>query len=262
MIRLALCLLCLLARPAWAGAWTQDAGHWQTISGVILSDADHSYDSNAPIRFRRALFQVFAEYGLEDDITLFAATETAIVDARQGSAPAFHADDSAIEGGARWRFDGWAGLSDLGVFSVEVSGRAAGAFNFAVSADRSTGGSGAQARLLYGRSFKVWDRDGFVDLEAGGQMLSGARPLEVPLDLTAGIWVDADDMAMLQSFNLFAGAGAVAAYPAFASHKLQLSWVRRFSDRFLLQAGAFFSPAGHNALVEQGLCLSVWNRFP
>jgi hypothetical protein len=37
--------------------------------------------------------------------------------------------------------------------------------------------------------------------------------------------------------------------------------VRRLSDRFLVQAGAFFSPAGHNALAEQGLCLSLWSRF-
>jgi hypothetical protein len=107
----------------------------------------------------------------------------------------------------------------------------------------------------------VWDHDGFVDLEAGGRLLSGARPLEVPLDLTAGLWLDADDMAMLQSFNLSAAAGRIAAYPALASHKLQLSWVRRLSDRFLLQSAAFFSPAGRDALVEQGLCLSVWSRF-
>lgn len=261
MIRRMLCLLCLLPCPAWAGAWTQDEGRWQVISGVILSDADRSYDSKVPIQFRRALFQAFAEYGLDGDTTLFAAAESAIVDVRQGSAPAFHADDNAIEGGARWRFDPWAGLSALGVLSLEVSGRVAGAFNFAVSADRSTGGGGAQMRLLYGRSFKLWGHDSFVDLEAGGRLLSGARPLEVPLDLTAGAWLDADDMAMLQSFNLFAGAGGLAAYPAFASHKLQLSWVRKLSDRFLVQAGGFLSPAGHNALVERGFCLSLWSRF-
>ena len=28
-----------------------------------------------------------------------------------------------------------------------------------------------------------------------------------------------------------------------------------------LQAGGFFSPAGHNALVEQGASLSLWLRF-
>ena len=262
MILLCLCLLAfLLPGPARAGAWTQEEGRWQVISGVILSDADRSYDSNLPIQFRRTLLQAFAEYGLTAETTLFATAESAAVDIRQGSAPRFHASDNAIEGGARWRFDPWAGLSALGVFSLDVSARAAGAFNFAVSADRSTGGSSTQARLLYGRGFKLWDRDAFVDLEAGGRLLSGARPLELPLDLTAGVWLDPDDMAMVQSFNLSASAGHTAAYPAFTSHKLQFSWVRRLSDRFLVQAGAFFSPAGHNALVEQGACLSLWSRF-
>jgi hypothetical protein len=261
MIWLALCLLALLPCHARAGAWTQEEGRWQVISGVILSDAGRGYDSDLPIRFRRTLLQAFAEYGLSAETTLFATAESAIVDIRQGGAPRFHASDNAIEGGARWRFDPWAGLSALGVFSLDVSARTAGAFNFAVSADRHTGGSGAQARLLYGRGFKLWERDAFVDLEAGGRLLSGARPLEVPLDLTAGIWLDPGDMVMVQSFNLSAGAGRAAAYPAFASHKLQFSWVRRLSDRFLVQAGAFFSPAGHNALVEQGACLSLWSRF-
>ena len=35
----------------------------------------------------------------------------------------------------------------------------------------------------------------------------------------------------------------------------------RFSRRFSLQAGAFFSPAGQNALDERGLCLSLWSSF-
>lgn len=254
-------LAILLPGPAWAGAWTQAEDRWQVISGVIVSDAGRGYDSNLPIQFHRTLLQAFAEYGLTAQTTLFVTAESAAVDIRQGSAPRFRARDNAIEGGARWRFDSWAGLSALGVFSLDVSARTAGAFNFAVSADRHTGGSGTQVRLLYGRGFKLWDRDAFIDLEVGGRLLSGARPLEVPLDLTAGIWLDADDMAMAQSFNLSAGAGSTAAYPAFASHKLQFSWVRRLSDRFLVQAGAFFSPAGHNALVEQGVCLSLWSRF-
>jgi hypothetical protein len=68
-------------------------------------------------------------------------------------------------------------------------------------------------------------------------------------------------MVMAQNFNRIAGAGAIAAYPSFESHKLQFSWVRRMSRHFYLQSGAFFSPAGRNALDERGAVLSVWTRF-
>jgi hypothetical protein len=254
-------LLMCLPSAALAGAWTQDEGKWQVIAGTVLSAADRSFGAAAPIRFRRALLTTDTEYGVLPQVTLFAATETATVEVQQGTAPPFHAIDNAVEGGARLRFGEWLGLESLGVWSAEVSLRTAGAFNFAVSADRSTGGAGGQVRLLYGRGFKLWERDAFVGLELGRRLLGGPRPDETPFDLTAGLWLDRDSMVMAQSFNLFAGAGPIAAYPVFRSHKLQLSWVRRLSDRFLLQSAAFFSPAGRNALVEQGLCLSVWSRF-
>jgi hypothetical protein len=123
-----------------------------------------------------------------------------------------------------------------------------------------TVGSGSR-RFQYGRSFKLDDRDAFVEVDLGEDFMTGARPNETPLDITAGIWLGADNMVMAQSFNMFAGAGDVAAYPAFNSHKLQLSWVYRWSPRWLFQTGAFFSPAGNNALVEQGVAFSVWRRF-
>jgi protein XagA len=161
----------------------------------------------------------------------------------------------------RVRLDRWLGWDDVGVVSLEASYRTAGAFNFAVSANRSSGGNGAQLRLLYGRSFKLWDRDAYIDLEAGESFLTGGRPDETPFDVTAGLWLDGDNELMLQNFNLFGGANLAAGYYAFESHKLELSWVRRLSDKLLLQAGGFFSPAGRNALAEEGLCLSVWLRF-
>jgi protein XagA len=257
---LLLLLPLLLPQAAQAGAWTQEENAWQNISGLILSAADHSFGSSSPIRFRRALLQTYTEYGWEPDVTLFAATESAYVDVAQGGAP-YNAFDQAVEGGLRLRLDRWLGWDDVGVVSLEASYRTAGAFNFAVSANRSSGGNGAQLRLLYGRSFKLWNRDAYIDLEAGKSFLSGGRPDETPFDVTAGLWLDGDNELMLQSFNLFGGANPAAGYYAFESHKLELSWVRRLSDNLLLQGGGFFSPAGNNALAEQGLCLSVWLRF-
>jgi len=259
--RLIFALVLLGPCPAWAGAWTADPDGWLNISGVILSDSGRNFGSAAPLSFRHALLQTYTEYGWQPDMTLLFKTETSYVEVTQNGAAPYHAFDNAFEAGARWRFDPFAGWSDFGVFALEVTLRTAGAFNFAVSANRTAGGNGAQLRLLYGRGFKLWDMDGYVDLQAGESFLSGGRADETPLDFTAGLWLDNDNLAMLQSFNLFAGPGSLAAYPAFESHKLQLSWVRRITHSTSIQAGGFFSPIGHNALVEQGVCLSLWLRF-
>jgi hypothetical protein len=37
--------------------------------------------------------------------------------------------------------------------------------------------------------------------------------------------------------------------------------VWRIAPKFSLQAGAFVSPAGQNALVERGLLVALWSNF-
>jgi len=260
MTRALLAFFLLLPLPAFAGAWTMPEGEGQIITGAIASAADRSFGNTDSIRFRRILAQTYTEYGWKDGITLVAATENASVDVTQNGTP-FHAQDNAFAAGIRWRADALLGIGDWGVFSVEAGLRLAGAFNFAISANRDTGGQGGQLRFLYGNNFRLWDRDGFVSVELGEEFFTGERPNETPLDLTAGLWLGADHLLLAQSFNLYAGAGRIAAYPAFNSHKLELSWVYRWSPKMLFQLGAFVSPAGNNALVEQGLALSVWRRF-
>jgi hypothetical protein len=261
MRRALLAAFLLLPLPAFAGAWTQAEGEGQVILGAIASAADRTFGDATPIRFRRLLMQTYAEYGWRDGITLVAATETASVDVRQNNGAPFHAQDNALSAGLRWRLDPYFDRGDWGVLSVEASLRWAGAFNFAVSANRDAGGQGGQLRLLYGNGFRLWDRDGFVSAELGEDFFAGDRPNETPFDLTAGLWLGQNHLLLAQSFNLFAQKGRIAAYPAFDSHKLELSWVYRWSPRMLFQLGAFVSPAGSNALVERGLGLSVWRRF-
>jgi hypothetical protein len=258
MRRLLFCLLfALTPAAAQAGAWTREAGSWQQISSALGSAADRSFGTPTPIHFRKALLQTYTEYGLSNAVTLFAASESAYVEVTQGGLAPYNAFDNAIEGGARFHLR----RGDWGVLSLETSLRTAGAFNFAVSANPAADGDGGRLRLLYGRSFRMGARYGFLDVGAGRQFLSGDRADETELDVTLGLWLNPNNMVMVQSFNRFAGAGAIAAYSAFESHKLQFSWVRRMSRHFYLQAGGFFSPAGRNTLDEQGLALALWTRF-
>jgi hypothetical protein len=253
----ALVLLLLTPAPAMAGAWTAEAGSWQQITSLIGSMADRTYGTPAPIRFRKALLQTYTEHGWRDGVTVFLASESAYVEVTQDQLTPYSGFDNAIELGGRLRLHQTA----RDVVSLEASLRTAGAFNFAVAANPGAGGDGGRLRLLYGRSFQMFGRDAFVDIGLGRQFLSGDRADETGLDVTAGFWFAPGCMVMLQGFNIITGAGALSAYPAFRSHKLQLSWVRRLSPRFHVQAGGFFSPAGHNALEEQGAALSLWTRF-
>jgi len=260
---LALLLLVLACPGASAGAWTQAEDQWQIIGGVILSNADRAYDAHGygrtPVTFERALIQGSADYGWDDHLTLFARGETALAHYRDATTPTINAVDNALEVGGRLRL---MDDDDYGLLSVEGSVRTAGAFNFAVSANSLASGRSAGIRLLYGTSFKWREMDGFVDFETGETFLSHPRPNQTPIDLTVGLWLDGDTMAMVQSFNLIgAGGGSGQSYPYFRSHKLEASVVRKLSPRYSVQAGAFFSPAGQNALVEQGLCLSLWANF-
>ncbi|HVZ27742.1 MAG TPA: hypothetical protein VG798_03720 [Rhizomicrobium sp.] len=260
MRRSILLALLLLPAPAWAGAWTEGRGKWQLISGLIASEADRTFGTTAPISFRRALFQNYLEYGFRDGITLIGATETATVRIVQNGGAPFQTVDNAFAAGIRVRLDRYLKLGANDTMAVEAGWREAGAFNFAVSANRSAGGQGEEVHFLYGHTFKLGGRDGYIDIATGRDFLTGGRADETPFDFTAGWWISKSHLLMAQSFNLFSGAGRTAAYPAFNSHKLELSWVWRRSARTLFQLGAFYSPAGNNALVEEGVAFSVWRR--
>jgi protein XagA len=266
-MRRAVAALILLLSPgaAHAAAWTQAKGTWQVISGVVYSDAGLSFDNQGraatPTLFKRILEQNDIEYGLTNRLTLFARTETADVRTQSGTAAAIDAVDNALELGARFRLlRGPHLLSDYDVISVEGMVRSAGAFNFAYSANAAAAGRAAGVRLLYGSPFKLWNRDGFVNLEAGERWLSRPRPNETVADLTAGLWLTRRWLVMAQNFNVVSGP-AKAPYVYFRSHKLEASLAYKFSKHFTLQGGAFFSPAGQNALDERGLCLSLWTDF-
>jgi hypothetical protein len=255
----------VLPAAARAAAWTLPRHDWQIISGVISSDAARSFDAHGdavtPTRFQRLLLQNDIEWGLSDWLTLLVRTETAYAHTRDGTSAPVNAVDNAIEGGARLRlFQGLGILADDDVLSLEATARSAGAFNFAYSANANASGKDWGARLLYGSGFKLLDRNGFVNLEAGYRWLSAPRPSQMPIDLTAGLWLAPHWMVMLQSFNMISGP-ALPPYVHFRSHKIEASGVVRLTAGLSLQAGAFFSPAGQNALDERGLCVSIWSDF-
>ncbi|HVZ92038.1 MAG TPA: hypothetical protein VG843_10320 [Rhizomicrobium sp.] len=256
-----LLLAALLAAPvpATAGAWTEPNGDWFVISSFDLTRAgkgfDDSGDADAPVKFDKTYMKNLIEYGWNDRLTLFAVTDYVIADARWADEAPIHARDASAEAGLRYR------ISDrFGVWSIQASYKTAGPFDLSNSIE-PTPARIEEARLLYGAGFKLFGLDGFSDIEAAQRWITRPRPDETAIDLTAGLWFGPRTMVMLQNFNIISGGDARPPYGYFRTHKLELSLVRRLSERWALQLGGFISPAGQNSLVEQGVSLSLWTRF-
>jgi hypothetical protein len=249
-------LAALLPTPAFAGAWTLPENRLQLISGTIYAHADHSFDNQSnpslAVTYDKVLGQAYFQYGVTDWLTAFLNPEYAMARSGPIGGPPSVARDAALAGGARVRI-----ADTIGVFSLEASAKTAGAFNLSVSANSVVSGRQAEVRALYGANFQMFGRFAFLDVEVARRWVSGGRPDEVPIDLTLGWHTSPKLMFMVQSFNIISGS-ARSPYGYYRSHKLQLSGVYDFSERYSLQAGAFFSPAGQNALQERGLELSLW----
>ncbi len=247
---------------AQAGAWTLPSGHWQVFTATTQSAATQSFDDNGrarvPVSFSKLFLQNSFEYGLTGALTLFATPNyvSALV-AAPGLAPA-KAHNLSVETGARLMLDGRDGK-----LALQASYKTAGAFDLSSStASPFNHASGRQIelRLLYGTSFKLLGRDGFADLQIAQRWITHPRPNETPIDLTAGLWLTRRSMLMLQSFNIVSAGDARPPYTYYRSHKLELSFVRKLTRHWSMQLGAFYSPAGQNALVERGLTVSLWTQ--
>jgi len=263
MWRVSLVVLSLLVgyspAPSWAGAWTPYRGHVQVFSGFTISHASKSFDGDGKrtqdVLFDKMFVQNCIEYGLTDAVTLFAAPEYVTVRSAANGQSILRVHDTAVEAGARVLL-----FSRIGMLSVQGSAKTAGAFNMTVSAYRASGKQ-AELRLLYGRSFKLFGGDGFIDVQAAQRWISRPRPDEIAIDATAGLWLRHGTLAMLQSFNTVSGGGAVAPYTSYRMHKFELSLVQRVTHSWSLQVGGLISPIGQNIVAERGLTVSIWSRF-
>jgi hypothetical protein len=243
---------------AHAAAWTLPRGHWQVFTATTQSSAELSFDSKGradlPASFNKLLIQNCIEYGLTGYLTLFATPSFVLARVQPAAGAATRVNNSSFEGGARLLLYG--GHGDL---SLQGSYKTAGAFDLSVSANRASGRQ-IELRLLYGTSFKLLGRNGFFDIQAAQRWIASPRPNETPIDLTAGLWLNKRWMVMLQSFNIVSAGDAKPPYTYYRSHKLELSLVQKLSRHWALQVGAFYSPAGQNALVERGLQVSLWTQ--
>jgi hypothetical protein len=249
----------LLPCAAHAGAWTLNEHQGQVITETTISDASRSYDGNGrptqQVAFRKTFASAYIEYGWKDWLTFIAVPEYASATSAAPGRMTQDARDFAFSGGARVRL-----LDAAGVFSLEALARSAGAFELDTSF-RQKPGRDFELRALYGSHFEMFGRAGCIDLEVAQRWATGGRPNETPVDITLLYDVGWQTQALLQSFNVVSEGAGRPPFVHYRYHKLALSAVRPVWGRTSLQIGGFFSPAGQNALKEQGIFLSVWTKF-
>jgi hypothetical protein len=117
-------------------------------------------------------------------------------------------------------------------------------------------------RALFGYSFQVGGWPAFFDLQLAQRFRTGDPPDEFRADVTLGLRPAARWLILAQSFNVISEGGGQGLFsPSYNYHKLQLSLVYELTQRWAVQAGAFTTIAGTNALQENALVLGVWYRF-
>jgi hypothetical protein len=240
-----------------AGAWTLPAGETQIITGVTYSTANAKFESSGavPVLFHKILAQAYAEHGLTDRLTLVLVPEYATATEADPGRPVVHATNFSVEGGLRYRI-----TDAIGILSVQASYQTSGGFDTPIAVVRKSG-SEVEARLLYGLNFGVFRRTAYIDAEVAQRWITGARPDETAADFTLGLHWSEKFTVMAQSCNIISAGKGDPPYIYFRSHKLQLAFVQRLWKGVSVETGAYFSPAGENALAERGAIAALWVHF-
>jgi hypothetical protein len=248
----------VFAQAAEAASWTLDRGHLQMFSGVTSSRAKQRFDDggtpSGKIFFNKLLVQNWMEYGLTDAVTLFAAPQYVTAETNMDHRAVMRARSASVEAGMRILL-----LSRIGMFSLQTSGKSAGAFEMSTAANDDAGKQ-FELRLLYGRSFKLLGSDVFLDIQAAERWIGQPRPNELDIDVTTGLWLTKHHLVMFQSFNMISSGKAEPPYERYRLHKLQASLVQCITERWALQSGYFFAPSGRNTVKEQGFVITIWYR--
>lgn len=247
----------LCCGDAVAGAWTLPKGDAQAIVTTGYTYSIDEFDGSGRLVARQALekyeVRAFAEYGVTDWATAFVQPEW-----RRKT----RGDDS-VEGlgrvdlGLRTRI--W--REGPNVAAVQGTVRVPGAGDALAPLNGGDTEWEVDARALYGRSFTLLDKPGFLDAQLGYRHRLGDPPDEVRLDVTAGWEVRDRTLAMVQSFNTLSMGDADQPFADSQEHKIAVSTVYRIDDRWSVQIGGTATAYGTNVLREQGIFAGLWAKF-
>lgn len=259
---LGILLLALACLPAWAGAWTEEAGHGQVILQTSAVASDHEFGPSHELLASRPYDKVEVtlvfEYGATDWLTLIAAPQFLAINLGDPF-PSSYAGPGYTDLGARVRLYQGEGT----VVSAQAVARLPGTGNSPSAAAVGYEDAELDLRVLFGASFTVLDKPAFVDVEVAQRQRFGPPPDEFHLDATFGVNVSERWQLLLQSFNVVSeGAGEGPYFGAsYEYYKLQAGAAYAFSRALTVQFAVVGTYYARNAPQENGMVLSAFYRF-
>ena len=250
----------LPAPDALAGAWTLPEGDGQAILGLVVNNADRTFDGSGTVIGGGGLDLIevtgFVEYGLRDDLTLIGQTTLT----SRETAPPFASDYQGLdytELGLRQRL----AQGERWVISGQGSVRLPGATDSRDPAQAGITDVETDLRLLLGRSGKAAGLPAFAELQTGYRVRFDDPPNEIRVDASFGVRPHDDWLLLGQSFTTLSDGSARGVFPDSDYVKLQASVVYDVTEAWSVQVGAFATVWGRNALVERAALAAVWRRF-
>ena len=245
---------------AHAGAWNKPAGEGQAILGAAALEGDYTFRSTGRLAktppYRKAEASLLVEYGITDwlQVNLKPAAESVSV------GPPTRARISGLgdsEVGLQLRAFTW-GTATYGLRATAIAPGHPGSRNPAAIGHAR---AGAQVDLVNGVSFNLGPWPSFIEGAAGLRLTPRAQGLEWRGETTFGVRPAPAFMVLLKSFTIISLDAPAAPLRRAASQKGQVSLVYEIDRNWSVEAGAFTTIRGVNALRERGLVASVWRRF-
>ncbi len=235
----------------------QEEGQGQIIVTTTFERSDRFFDASGKLQplaqYRKFEMTTYAEYGATDWLTLIFAPSSS------QSAGSIGPVDSAdrylrVEAGARIRV--W--RNDHSIVSFQATFRAPYAIDTGVPPGLRREVNEADLRALYGHSFQVFGRAGFFNAELAWRARAGMGD-EWRADFTLGYRIVPRFLLLLQNFNVSAQGSSFMPHQRW--HKLQVTGVFDFTEKWSVQAGIYATLLGVNMRREQGFIGGIWTKF-
>ena len=242
---------------AVAGAWTEPQGQGLMIETLWgWTGAGAPWGGNPAVEQNRADLQTYAEYGLDDQWTLFGRMAVERYELSRPESSLYAGLDYSDLGlrAKLWSSGPWIVSSEATLFLP-------GAWSPGSPAQAGNTGGAAEARMLAGASFAIGPEPGFLDLELGYRFRTAGPPDEWHGDVTVGLKPAPGVIVMVQDFATVSMPSADGSFPAWRQDVVQASLVVPLAEKWSLQVAYFTTLVATKTHTERGGALAVWRAF-
>jgi hypothetical protein len=247
-MRCVLCLVWLLwAAPVHAGAFLQREGMLLTIHDVAASQSRGVYGAQAS-PYKNMEGDTSMELGVISWFTLLTRVQS--MQLLTSTDAQWRAGPRMAELGGRlrlWQSRDYIVSTQLVLRQPDVISPQPGALY------------ARDWRIMLGRSFDIYGWPAFWSLAPGLRQRGGGAKDEIHLEITAGSFVADRWQVIGQGFSLWRQGNGLE--PGGYQHKLQGSLIFNAGRAWSLEAGYFFTLAGHQMREEAGWKLALWRRM-